>query len=29
MVAMEILDDARKSAETGKRIYLPAEPSYP
>jgi predicted dehydrogenase len=28
MVAMEILDAARKSAETGKRIYLPAEASY-
>jgi predicted dehydrogenase len=29
MVAMEILDAARRSAETGKRIYLPAKPSYP
>jgi len=29
MVAMEILDAARRSAETGKRIYLPAEPAYP
>ena len=29
MVAMEILDAARRSAETGKRIYLPAEASYP
>jgi predicted dehydrogenase len=29
MVAMEILEAARNSAETGKRIYLPAKPSYP
>ena len=30
LVAMEILDAARKSAETGKRIYLPAQaPSIP
>jgi predicted dehydrogenase len=29
MTVMEILDAARKSAETGKRIYLPAKPSYP
>jgi hypothetical protein len=29
MVAMEILDAARKSAETGKRVGLPAGPPYP
>ncbi len=29
MTVMEILDAARKSAKTGKRIYLPAKPSYP
>jgi len=29
MVAMEILDAARRSAETGKRIDLPAKPPYP
>jgi len=29
MVAMEILDAARESAETGKRIDLPVVPSYP
>ena len=29
MTVMEILDAARKSAETGKRIFLPAKPSYP
>jgi len=29
LVAMEILDAARRSAETGRRIDLPAEPPYP
>jgi predicted dehydrogenase len=29
MTVMEILDAARKSAKTGKRIYLSAKPSFP